>query len=565
LLPKTDHNFTLSRIAIFIMAVSLLLYGLLVIMTLKNLQREQQMMSSFLEDKGLTLTRTFEAGARATLMQRMNRQDPLTTLVTETVKSTSVAYIKIVDQQGRVIAQAGQLADASNEQMLLNQIKQILVRNQPVTRRFEQQQLFEFSSQFEPLPNNSGKMMRYWNERPQHNFPQFIFVGFHTNEFDQARQQDIAHSAMMITLLLLVGGSGLYYLYLSHGLREAKASLANMELYTQNVIESMPSGLITLDKSAHIVSINANTEHLVGKSFASLKDKTLKEAFPTCPAHLLDQQQHWLDTPVDCINQKGEPVKVKVTSSSLRGQQGEELGTVLVLRDMRELQLMEQKLERSRRLAALGQMAAGIGHEIRNPLGTLRGFAQYFAQQFTDNADGKSYAELMISEVDRLNHSISALLQFSRPREPELQVIESAGLFLRAQQLLEHDFKQKQCQLTINCKQETSLFADPDQLLQVIINLLKNSLAASETAGVIELGCRQQANETLIWVKDRGQGMNVQQQEQMFDPFFTSKKSGTGLGLAVSHQIIEQHHGHFAVTSKLHQGTYIEIRLPKQG
>jgi two-component system sensor histidine kinase HydH len=227
---------------------------------------------------------------------------------------------------------------------------------------------------------------------------------------------------------------------------------------------------------------------------------------------------------------------------------------------------MEEALERSRRLAALGRMAAGIAHEIRNPLGTLRGFAQYFAKLGEKDPHAEEYAELMVGEVDRLNRTISALLQFARPRELEPGEIDLGDLLQRTARLLQDDMSAGSMAFQCDPPAETILFtADADLLTQVLINLLQNAQVATEPGGEIRLGASELDTDISLWVADTGKGMDPEEQSRMFDPFFTTRKIGTGLGLAIVHQIVEQHSGHIEVESAPNKGTTITVILPKKG
>ncbi len=219
---------------------------------------------------------------------------------------------------------------------------------------------------------------------------------------------------------------------------------------------------------------------------------------------------------------------------------------------------MEWQLERSRRMSALGKMAAGIAHEIRNPLGTLRGFAQYFGGETTDQLQSKKFSELMVSEVDRLNTIVSGLLQFSRPKDLTITTVNLDQVVSKAIELLNIDLNSK----SISCVKSSlnlSISGDADQLLQVIMNLIKNSIEATEDNGQITISCKKENDSVILSVEDDGRGMDEKECEKMFDPFLSTRKLGTGLGLSVSHQIIEQHGATFQVGSKRGEGTKISI------
>ncbi|MCB2181296.1 MAG: PAS domain-containing protein [Desulfobulbaceae bacterium] len=516
------------------------------------------MMKHFLLQEGLTLIRTFEAGARTTMMHYMQGSNPVVTLVQETAKEESVAYIRIMDDQGTLIAEGGELPRIPTS----NKVKEVLDHESPVTSLSTEKSIFEVAGRFQPLIG-AGKRMGMMSNPPAWcnnswmnegtETHQVIFLGLHTQEFDQARKEDIKHSLFMGFILFLLGSAGFYFLFLYQEMRVARTTLEDMKLYTRNVIESMPVGLITLDKKTHIVSCNAMAEKLTGKPFSECKGQKLNQAIPAIPVKVMHEEVAMED-----VTMAGP---VRISSSRLLGHNGANLGTVIVIRDMAEIRKMELQLELSRRLAALGKMAAGIAHEIRNPLGTLRGFAQFFGSQAKDDA-AKEYSDLMISEVDRLNETVSALLQFSRPREPELQKVGIQDLLVKASKLLESDFAAHGLDFVLHCDDNVVLQADPDLLLQVLLNLIKNSIAATPEDGKISVTASQSNKTLYLQIEDSGKGMTPEEQERMFDPFYTTKKTGTGLGLALSHQIVEQHHGNIEVKSSPGHGTTITIVLP---
>ena len=530
-------------------------------------------MENFIRQEGLTLIRAIEAGARTSMM--MNWQgDSLPTLMREIAREQPVAYIALADGSGRVLTATGSSPEARTLPAAA-----VLTTEGALTRMARDaagRAVFEVAKVFAPGRSGRGGM-EGMTERWQRwcgmdctpggmEGPQVIFVGLDTAEFAAARAEDVRQSLLMGGLLLLVGSAGFYFLFLSQNNRVASATLANMELYTRNVIESMPAGLITLDAQGRIVSLNRKAQEIFGKEELQAEGKTLNDLVGAerCEiAPLLLEGGEFLERPMECRRPGGDVIPVRVSASRLRGREGEPLGTVLIVRDMREIRAMEEALERSRRLAALGRMAAGIAHEIRNPLGTLRGFAQFFARRNGEDAAARQYAELMVGEVDRLNRTVSALLQFARPREPEFSPVSLIELLRRTARLLEDDMAARRIDFRLDLPAEPVVFsADPDLLTQVLINLLQNALAATEAEGEIRLGGAGDTEEVRLWVQDTGKGMSAEEREHMFDPFFTTRREGTGLGLAVVQQIVEQHRGRIEVESAPGQGTRIELLFP---
>ncbi len=455
--PRTTPSFKFSRTALVILIASILLGIILGISTIRNLDREQSLMEDFLKREALTLIHSFEAGARTSRMHCRFGDDPLQTLVKETLLGNNIVYIRIVTANGQVMAEAGELP-AAESQSTISKILNTDPDQLTILKR--QSHVFAVASEFNPIRpgRRKQKIMQCTTGcctpvpgKSLKNQRQVIFVALNNAEFIQARQADLKHSLFMGLILFLLGSAGFYFIFLYQEMQLTKTTLAKMEL----------------------------------------------------------------------------------------------------------------SLERSRRLAALGKMAAGIAHEIRNPLGTLKGFAQYFKDQAANDSESREYADIMIGEVDRLNHIIAALLQFARPREPELQTVSARDIMERAVRLLAADFNKQAITPEITSDDNAEFRADPDLLLQVLINLMKNSLAASGPGDQIILTSTLQDNHIILTITDSGRGMDPEEKERMFDPFFTTRKTGTGLGLAVSYQIIEQHNGRFEVDSRPGQGTRISIILPR--
>ena len=558
----------------FILAC-LLLAGALSFVTWHNLDREERLMESFLLKEGQTLIRAFEAGARTSMMMGP-RAGNLATLVEESAREASIAYILIYAENGRLIAAAGAQPEATSPLP----VSEVLAADAPTTRSIRNssgETIFEVAKPFSPLnalPMRRGTMSRWqkWRGAGGPKEPETrlaIYLGLYTTDFAAARHEDIKQSLILLGTLLLIGSGGLYGLFLSHKSQVAKSALENMELYTDNVIRSMPAGLLTIDNERKIVSANTHALEYFGVPEQEMVGKTLRQltAPHDCPlAPLLQEGREFIDQPMECLRRDKVSIPLKVSGSHLRDRNGALRGMVLILRDQREIRAMEEAVERSRRHAALGRMAAGIAHEVRNPLGTLRGFAQYFSRTDSKDRNVRAYAELMIGEVDRLNRTVSALLQFSRSREPELQMIDLCSLVHRAAALIRADADTQRIRLHLELPAATlPLPADADLLQQVLLNLLQNSLAATPQGGHITICAETRQDRVLLQVRDSGRGLAPEEQSKIFDPFYTTRKEGTGLGLAVVQQIVEQHKGQIRVESEAGQGTCITLSLPRNG
>ncbi len=568
--------FHFSKPILIILLTTLGLAALLAVNTMRNLSREQKIMEGFLLDEGLTLIRSFEAGARTTMMHEMMGGDlPINTLIRETAKAERIAYIVITTGDGTVIASGGEHNVTAGADIL----SQVFTDKKPVTILRDsdgEHPVFEVVAIFQSLPSLQPQMMqrmgaRRWNNKSAatellEKGQAVIHLGLRTDEFVTAQKQDLLHSLFMGGLLVFLGSGGLYFLFLYQGMLVTRTTLANMKLYTRNIIDSMPDGLITLDSKGCVASYNPRAHAFTGVDINAQKKKNPEELFPGWP---LRPQQ--IDAGISSfshtfVHADGTEIPVEISTSPLFNEKGNKTGTVLLLRDLREIRSMQEQLARSKHLTSLGRMAAGIAHEIRTPLGSLRGFAQFLGSKAED-ADSKEYAALMVGEVDRLNAIISSLLQFSRPREPDFTSVNIPGLLAKAGKLLEHDFIKSGITLQLENDCPGSVEADADLLLQVLLNLLNNAINASKKDGRVLLSCECDPKKHFVGITviDSGSGMSREEREKMFDPFFTTRKAGTGLGLAICHQIVEQHNGTFEIRSRPGKGTEITVILPNTG
>jgi len=580
--PVSRGSFRASRTAAAIILAAVLLATLLAVVTWRNLDREERLMKEFLLREGQTLIRTFEAGARAWMMHRQS--DPLIALVEETAREDNVAYIRIVDEEGKELAVGGEWAEAGAPE-----VSELLASQAPLTRFSGDDgkgRIYEIAREFRPL--RPGRRGRRHMRPPRDGWPMMgpgaweppgrlgIMVGLYTREFDEVRRSHVRRSLFMGGILFLAGSAGFYLLFLSQEARVARATVENMEIYTQNVLESMPAGLLTMDAEGRVVAGNPGALEILGRDAESLKGLALRDltgADNDALVQLVLSDRLQPDTPLDCARPDGTAVPVKVSASRLSDRSGNPMGMVIVLRDMREIRAMEERLERSRRLAALGRMAAGVAHEIRNPLSTLKGFAQFFGTRAAGDEAAVEYAGLMVGEVDRLNRTVSALLQFARQREPQFTDLSINELMHRAAALVADDFSARNLSLNlVTPDPELILRADPDLLTQVLLNLLQNAAAATGSGGVVELGAAVPAEPPTalatggqgvrVWVRDSGEGISPDERQRIFDPFYTTRRTGTGLGLAVVHQIVEQHGGRIEVDSLPGEGATITFYLP---
>jgi two-component system sensor histidine kinase HydH len=255
-----------------------------------------------------------------------------------------------------------------------------------------------------------------------------------------------------------------------------------------------------------------------------------------------------LDKEINHRKKSGEIVPLALSITPIIGEDSTCQGAVIVMRDLSEIKQLEEKVRRSEKLAAIGKLAAGVAHEIRNPLSSIRGFAQYLRNAFKDKPREKEYTETIVLEVDRINSVVTDLLTFARPMEAELIPTDLTDV-----RLVEEDALSLNVDIQLDIQDLTKIPLDANQMTQAVLNLLLNALQAVKNGGRIEVGAELNPSDSLlkIWVEDDGSGITADQKEKVFDPFFTTREKGTGLGLAIVHKIVENHSGEINLQSPL--------------
>lgn len=232
-------------------------------------------------------------------------------------------------------------------------------------------------------------------------------------------------------------------------------------------------------------------------------------------------------------------------------------------RYLRSRQLLQDEMKRKEKLVALGHLAAGVAHEIRNPLSSIKGLAKYFAERAPAGGEAHQLAQVMAKEADRLNRVVSELLELVKPTHLALQAVDLNTLINHSLQLVSQDANSREIQLRFTANDTLPVIqADPDRLTQVLLNLYLNAIQAIGQHGVISVTASESGAGVKISVTDSGKGIAAGQLEAIFTPYFTTKAEGTGLGLAVVHNIVEQHGGTIQVASQEGKGATFTLCLP---
>lgn len=567
-----------------ILGAALILLVLVVVMAWQNIQRDRRHMTDVLSVRGSALIRAVEAGARTGMMGMMWGGGQVQRLLEETALLPEVLYIALVAPDGTVLAH-------SNPE----RIGGVLHPDQPVMHLgpdFDEKkgpvllpdgrQVFEVLRPFRPLASQwrsrghapDGMRRRrgmVMEERPVLNDAregeQLIAVGLDMRPLEEMVAGAVRHTLVMSAGLLLLGFAGFVSLFWMNSYRAARRSLQDTSAFADEVVTHLPVGLIATDRSGRIIFFNAAAEALSGVPRAAALGQAPRQVLPDALYALMetvDQGQAIDDREMVCAFDHGKSVPVSVSAARIVNEDGHLVGKVLIVRDLGELRRLQAEVRRQEKLAALGGLAAGVAHEIRNPLSSIKGLATYFAGKFAEGSPDRDVAKVMSQEVDRLNRVIGELLEFARPSDLKVRRSDINALLRHSLQLVRQDAAAKGVELAEELAPEVcDALIDPDRLAQCLLNLYLNAIHAMPDGGRLTVaGTQAEGLQVRIVVSDTGCGIAPEDMEKIFNPYFTTKPKGTGLGLAIVHKIIEAHDGRIQVESTPGKGTRFVITLP---
>ncbi len=351
--------------------------------------------------------------------------------------------------------------------------------------------------------------------------------------------------------------------------RRTEASLAELQVLHEDIVQSVASGLLTFDRDGAITTVNHTAEMLSRRSQDDLRGGRWEAAFDQAPSFaraweaLSRRGRSPFRFEAQLIRRDQSRIPVGVTASFLRRG----LGMICSFQDLTDIKRMEERVSHADRLAAIGRFAAGLAHEIRNPMGSIRGSVEVLRDGLDSSSDDRRLLDIVLRESDRLDGIIAEFLEFSRPR-PLIKVeTDLVGMVEEILLLLAHDapttvrIVKEYRELTLKAR------VDPARMRQAFWNLCRNALEAMPHGGELRVALRSEGGEpwagsVAVSVQDTGVGVAPDQLTHLFEPFYTTKPRGTGLGLAIVHRIVEDHGAEIRVESEAGVGTRFTVVIP---
>lgn len=546
--PFRERNIILALITILFLA---LLLGSL---TYKEVQRERYYLWELARSEGLNIAFSIQTlGPRFILNENALKE------ILVLLKKEGVSYIDICNDKGVIlisteeerwqniikIPKAGKINFINTKDKKDNRILQVI-------------KPFNFD---------------VWKILPIRN--SYLVVGVNLEGYyarlNQTRRRIILNYSIIMALVLL----GIYVIFKLQETYIVKKTLNEMKVYTSKLLETMDNAVISVDNKGNIKTFNRKSEEIFGKKKKEVLNKDCQEVLNLningkclLKECLLEKKNI---TQEIILEEEGLKKKIlDLNTSFLTDESGEITGVVVVIRDVTEIKDLNEEVARHKRLVALGKLSAGIAHEIRNPLSSIRGLAQFVFNSFSKTDERKEDLNTIIQEVDRLNKLVIQVLDFAKFKKPNLTFFSLNDLIRKIAELFKLEIKDKQIKFNLELSPDISqIQADEDQIRQILMNVIINAIQAIPKKGEIKIKTEKAllrgASAIKFIIEDSGIGIPEKDFNQIFDPFFSTKEKGSGLGLSIVYKLVEAHQGEIKVESKEGEGTKFVIFLPQKG
>jgi two-component system sensor histidine kinase AtoS len=346
--------------------------------------------------------------------------------------------------------------------------------------------------------------------------------------------------------------------------------ITSLKAYTDHVLASMTNGLITINLEKKIVTVNKMAERIIGRGKEGITgfsmEQVLGEHHPLYQMLMetLAQEEGISHLEVE-LKRDGESLWLIAATSLLIGGEGKMIGALAIFQDITEIKALEEKLRQADRLAALGTLSAGLAHEIKNPLSAIKTFVQLLPQKIGTPSFMEKFNITVPREIDRINHLVEDLLELTRRRVRPLVELKVDSLILQVIDLHGEELKRKQIafQEHLN-KTIPPVHGDAETLYRAFSNLIINAIQAMPNGGTLSISSKLESSSSSVEItfRDTGIGMDETTAKNIFNPFFTTKDKGVGLGLALTRKIIEDHRGTIEALSAKGMGTTFTVLLP---
>lgn len=383
------------------------------------------------------------------------------------------------------------------------------------------------------------------------------------NVEDRMLRRLIIISIILAAISIIV----LSIIFTSQNLKAISVEYEKFKTLTSSVLENMSEAVIVIDDDKNISLFNKSAEKLfnqksvgiLGRSLSGLLDGTFNFLVLTkTDAHQTFEKE---------IEINGEIKYLSFTLSTLNDPDTNQKKDTIVIKDLTETRRLEENAKRNEKLSAMGELASGVAHEIRNPINAIGMIAQRLNKEFIPQDNEKEYSEITLllrNEVNRINKIITQFLNYAKPLDINPQQVEINSYLNEVYKLFETQAKQRSVYFNLKGNDKFNVHIDADLIRQALLNIITNAFDAVKENGVVSIGYYKQKKDLVIEISDNGIGISPELQKKIFDLYYTTKKDGNGLGLSITQKIISQHKGSITLQSKVNNGTTFKIILPIQ-
>jgi two-component system sensor histidine kinase PilS (NtrC family) len=378
------------------------------------------------------------------------------------------------------------------------------------------------------------------------------------------------NAATLLVVAIVAGGLGERYRATRQELETRQKDLRDLQAFKDLIFESAGTGLIAVDCAHRVTAFNRAAEEItgvtakqaIGRSWSALIGTTVPlgsiEAAIDANARASMRHETALRRP------DGSTVPVRMTFSALRSGEGERLGLISACDDLSAIRAMESRMRQADRLATLGRMAANIAHEIRNPLASLTGAIEVLTSPHTAEDARERLSQIVARESERLNHIIKNFLEYARPAPLSITTFDVAAAAEEVLLLLEHRASPGSLKVIREFAPSVLWPVDAEQFRQILWNLCLNAAESMPEGGELRVAVAVRGETLEVTVTDTGEGIAADDLSHVFEPFFSTKSEGTGLGLALVHRVVQEHGGEIDVRSSPGLGTTFTLTLPSR-
>jgi len=540
-----------------VLILTVLLVFILGYISYHELQREKNYLWELARVEGLNISFSIQTMGSEFILNR-----DILIEVLDLFQKEGITFIDVVDRNGNI--------RLSTKKQRLNQRVEIRypgVVNYIQARDSKNHRILQVIKPFDYDDHFSSDLFGYLFLHDK-----YLLIGINMEEYylryNQIKQRVILNYFIILILSLL----GIYMIFRIQESLVVRRTLRNMKDYTSKLLETMDSGVISVYEQNIIKTFNQKSEQIFNLKRNEVIGKNAEKVLPlkikkSSIYHLGLQEKQKIEHEIEFVSKNNIRKILEVNTSLLSGGKDQDSGIVILVRDISRIKSLSEEVNRNRRLASLGKLSSGIAHEIRNPLSSIRGLAQFLHQSFDKKDQRKEDLYIILKEVDRLNQLINQILDFSRPKKLMVSHFSIQKVIEELIYLLKLEKNEKDISFHYHLNM-TNQFIDGDrnQIRQALMNILLNSIQAIKKKGEIVISLTKATYKDREMVKitihDNGVGIDASDLAHIFDPFFTNRDNGYGLGLSIAYNIIEMHQGTINVESEKGRGTDINIFLP---